>query len=57
VGRTKLTDEQVAAIIRRRDDGESGAALASEFGVTPGYVWNLANGYAHRGRRVREEVV
>lgn len=48
ISTTKLTDDQVLDIVRRFKDGEGSAILASEFGVTPGYVRDLASGRASR---------
>lgn len=42
----KLTGEQVVDIRRRRTAGESRAALAVEFGITPSYVYDLMAGRA-----------
>lgn len=39
----KLTAEQRHEIIRRRKAGESGPALATEFGVCVQYIYQLAN--------------
>lgn len=48
ISTTKLTDDQVRELVRRRRAGESSAVLADEFGVTRGYVNDLAAGRAYR---------
>ncbi len=48
ISTTKLTDEQVRQIVRRRRAGEGSADLASEFGVSRGYINDLAAGRAYR---------
>ena len=48
ISTTKLTDDQVRELVRRRRAGESSAVLADEFGVTRGYVNDLACGRAYR---------
>lgn len=41
-GLVKLSDEQIAAIRRRRSAGEKSAAIAADYGVHPGHVRRLA---------------
>lgn len=48
ISTTKLTDEQVREVVRRRREGEGSADLAAEFGVSRGYINDLAAGRAYR---------
>ena len=48
ISTTKLTDEQAREVVCRRRAGESSAVLADEFGVSRGYVNDLASGRAYR---------
>lgn len=43
-----LTHEQVREIRRRRADGESGPAIARDFGVTSGTVYHIMSGHTWR---------
>ena len=43
-GNTRLTDDQVAEIKRRRAAGERCASIAPDFGISSAYVGQLANG-------------
>ncbi len=43
-GRAKLTVEQAAAVIPRRDGGESLSAIAREYGVSVSTIWQIYHG-------------
>lgn len=48
LGRSKLTDQQLAEIRQRRQAGEKLLALATEFGISEGYVSYLCFGVRPR---------
>lgn len=49
-GASKLTEAQVAEIRRRRASGELGRTIATDFGISPQQVSNLANGKSWQPR-------
>lgn len=44
IGRQRISDKQVIEIVRRRSAGESASALAAEFEVSAGHIYNLCSG-------------
>lgn len=52
-GKTKLTDAQISGIRQRRATGELRQTIAADFGITPGYVSDLATGRRRADAPVR----
>jgi transposase-like protein len=48
-----LHKEKLPEVKKRLSRGESITALAKEYGMNPGYVWELKHGRKRRNREVR----